>query len=130
MLKPLTKKRLEQEYENNPKLFWEIMTQDMIGKMPKTLKDPADEFLKTAGPKWESWLLYQSWKIQRRAATEPKHHDSFLGMIAFVGWLLHMATKSAIAPKKEASRPEAPKEKVDPTIGVQEFIIGMSKKRE
>lgn len=126
-IKPITRKRLQQEFEKNPEIFWEIMTEDMIGRIPKVTQAAADEFLKTAGPKWESWLLLQSWKIQRRAATEPKHHDSFLGMMAIIGWLLHLATKSPVRLQKQEVSPIKEKPKVDPIQGINEFTTGMLK---
>ena len=126
-IKPLTKKRLQSEYDKNPELFWEIMTEDMIGRVPKSIQAPADDFLKTAGPKWEAWLLHQSWKIQRRAATEAKHHDSWLGMLAIIAWLLHLVVKSPIKntrnPKYDLKKKE---EAVDPINEVNEFIKGMT----
>lgn len=103
------------------------MTEDMIGVAPRSTQAVAEDFLKTAGPKWESWLLFQSWKIQRRAATEPKHHDSFLGMLAILGWLLHLANRSPIRTEMVGPKP-IKKEEKNPQDGVDEFIKGFNTK--
>lgn len=128
-MRPPTKSKLRELYKKNPESFWEIMTEDMIGRIPKSLQAPADDFLKTAGPKWESWLLWQSWKIQRRAATEPKHHDSFLGMLAIVGWLLHLVTKSPVRQPKEVKKVESLSDKLPESLeDVMAFTEGMKAK--
>ncbi len=115
-------------YKKYPHHFWEAMTEEMVGHIPKSIQAPMDDFLKTAGPKWEAWLLHQSWKIQRRASVEAKHHDSYLGMMAFVGWLLHLASRTPVKKSMDVSVPKEKAKKPDEEEGVRDFLTGMLKK--
>lgn len=103
-------------------MFWEVMTEELVGKIPSSQQEPATDFLKTAGPKWEKWLLYHSWKIQRKAAIEAKHHDSYLGMLAFLGFLLHLATRATVKTVTRETVVPAPVKAEDPLIGVADFM--------
>lgn len=127
MITSALKKLVVYLYRRNPALFWEIATEDMVGHIPATVREPSMEFLKTAGRKWESYLIWMSWTNQRRAMTDTKNAETYLGMLFFIRWLYHLATRSPV--KEERREPPKVVEEEDPLIGVSDFLKGHGIKR-
>lgn len=113
-------------YKRYPDLFQEVMVEDFVGDIPQKVAEPANEFLSTAGRKWEAWLLWVSWILQRKSVSEPARSEFYFGMQSMVKMLLILAVKKA-SPKLTVSAKVETKEEENPFSGVEEFIKGFKK---
>jgi hypothetical protein len=117
----MDKKKIKSLYKKYPQLFREVIVEDIIGEIPDSKMEPAADFMATAGAKWEKWLLYMSWILQRKSVSEPTRGDFYLGMLFLTKLLLILASKKAPPEMRPQEGRSKPKEK-DPLKGVEEFI--------
>lgn len=118
------KKILNYLFKKYESYFQELFIQSLIGEIPTSVHEPTVDFLTTAGQKLEKWLLYQSWIIQRKSASEPKYTMLYQGMLVEIKLLLMLATKKA-PPIMEKTKET--KKEVNPFEGVEAFREGFKK---
>jgi hypothetical protein len=53
-------------YLTNPRIFQDFMVEDLIGQIPKDIREPAVGFLSRGKDVMTRYLLYQAYIIQRR----------------------------------------------------------------
>lgn len=115
-------------YRIYPQYFREIITEDMIGEIPVKAGQPAAEFMATAGVKWERWLIWMSWVLQRKSVSEPKRSEFYLGMLFLTKLLLILATKRQ--PPAMVSESKSEEKAEDPFTGVSDFLKGFGVKQK
>lgn len=73
--------------------------------------------------------MWISWKNQVRSMGDVRNKEAYLGMLFFIRWMYHLATKT---PAKPEVRHDTPTLKVeeDPMEGVRDFMNGFSNKKK
>lgn len=78
----------------------EIFVQDMIAGIPKEVTDVATTFLYSAKNKMEKWLLYQSYILTRKCASDFKNATFYYGMLTQIKFLLLLTGKAPVVESK------------------------------
>jgi len=96
----------------------DLFIEDLIGEIPKSVNEPATDFLKTARVPLEKWLMYQSFQLQKRAMYSPKDAPTLNGCLLYIRVIMAIVTKEKI----KKIEPESPVVEKNPLDGVKEFM--------
>lgn len=105
-------------FKKKRRMFEDLFLADLIGEVPAHVQEPASDFLNTAGAKWEKWLLWQSYLIQRKQIAEPQNSEILRGMLLEIKMLLMLAGRKKAPPMREVISEAV----ADPMEGVREFM--------
>lgn len=75
------KKIIKLLYRMYPKFFYECIATDFLGEIPKQINDNALGVFEERREKMMKWFLWQSYIIQRKAVSDLKKADFYLGML-------------------------------------------------
>lgn len=104
--------------------FEEFLVEDFIGQIPKSLNEPAIEFLAQGRQKLEPWILYTSYYTQRRAVAEIHNAQIYHGVLLILKVLSSIVSTKPISVESPIQISDDQKDR-DPMAGVQEFVTGM-----
>lgn len=109
-------------YARYPKMFQDFMVEDLIGQIPKDVREPSVAFLAKGRETLTRYFLYQSYSIQRRAVADINNAERFHGMLVFMKFLLALMEGG---PSGVTIDPIIEEPKEDPAAKVAEFAKGM-----
>jgi hypothetical protein len=103
-------------------MFQDFMVEDLIGQIPKDVREPSVAFLAKGRETLTRYFLYQSYSIQRRAVADINNAERFHGMLVFMKFLLALMEGG---PSGVTIDPIIEEPKEDPAAKVAEFAKGM-----
>lgn len=114
-------------YLRYPKFFQDFMVEDMIGQIPKDVREPSVAFLARSRDTLTRFFLFQSYSIQRRAVADIGNAERFHGMLVYMKFLISLMESAPTTKTEEKMVVEEDKE--DPLAGVTAFLDGMRAKK-
>ncbi len=113
-------------------MFYEFFLEDTIGVIPKRVSAPTSEILTTLGDKWQEWLLWQIWVLQRKSVDNPKLSDIYMGMLLELQILLKISVRPNPKPlRSESPAGKSPEEVINEALkGVDAFSQGLKEPKE
>jgi len=113
-------------YLRNTRMFQDFLVEDLIGQIPKDVREPSVAFLAKGKDVLTRYFLFQSYAIQRRAIADIANAERFHGMLVFMKFLLSLVEGSSVRePMVTVGEAEA---KEDPLEKVKVFTEGMASK--
>ena len=109
-------------YHTYPQEFQDCMVEDMIGRIPKDVREPSVAFLSKGKDILTRYFLFQSYSLQRKAVSDLANSERYQGMLVFMKFLLSLLETAPTQPKAGLTVEE---EKPDPLSSVVEFQKGM-----
>lgn len=113
-------------YLANPTLFHEFMVEDLIGQVPKDIREPSVAFLAKGKDVLTRYFLYQAYIIQRRAVSDVDNAKSFHGMLVFIKFMMNLMADAQ--PRETIESAFVEEDKSDPLEGLNRFAEGMKKR--
>jgi hypothetical protein len=107
-------------------MFQDFLVEDLIGQIPKDVREPSVAFLAKGRDTLTRYFLYQAYAIQRRAVADIGNAERFHGMLVFMKFLLSLIEGTATPEPMIMSSTEEKKE--NPLDKVEEFSRGMAAK--
>jgi hypothetical protein len=111
-------------YLRYPKTFQDFMVEDLIGRIPKDVREPSVAFLAKGKDVLTRYFLFQSYSIQRRAVADIANAERFHGMLVFMKFLLALMEGAQVREPMDSILTEEVKE--DPLEKVKVFAEGMA----
>lgn len=114
-------------YLRYTKVFQDFMVEDLIGQIPKDIREPSIAFLGKGRDVLTRYYLYQAYIIQRRAVADIANAERFHGMLVIIKFFMALAEGSQVREITETPVEEEKKE--DPIDMLSEFMSGMKERR-
>jgi len=95
------KKIIKLLYRRYPKVFYECVVSDFLGTIPKAVTDNALGVFEERREKLQKWFLYQSFVIQRKAVSDIRKADFYLGMLTNIKMYLTLIENNEFQKPKE-----------------------------
>lgn len=80
-------------FNNNKQFFEELLIDELIAKTPSATEEPALTFLSNGKEKLEKWLLYQSYFLQKRSASDVKNSFLYQGGLLYIAVFLKLISQ-------------------------------------
>lgn len=103
------KKLISHLYKLYPRIFHELVVQDLVGQIPKPIHDNAIAVFEERRDSLVKWFLYQSYLLQRRAVADVKKADFYLGMLTNIKVYLTLLDSGDVKPKEKEIKKVTPK---------------------
>lgn len=122
------KKLISYLYKLYPRIFHELVVQDLVGQIPKPIHDNAIAVFEERRDSLVKWFLYQSYLLQRRAVADVKKADFYLGMLTNIKVYLTLLDSGGVKPKEKEVKKITPKPDISGEIAsVEKFRKGLKK---
>lgn len=115
-------------YLTNSNAFHELLVEDLIGQIPKDVREPSVAFLGKGRDILTRYLMYQAYVIQRRSVSDLENTQSFHGMLVFIKFLMSLVGDAQPAKTLDGT-PFVEEKKPDETEGLAAFASGMKTRR-
>ncbi len=109
-------------YLSNPKLFADFMVEDLIGQIPKDVREPSVAFLAKGKDVLTRYFLFQAYILQRRSVADIDNAQRFHGMLVFIKFMMSLLEG---AQTREPLPSFTEEEKKNPLEAVDKFTVGM-----
>ena len=81
-------------FERYKVIFEDMMVKELIAKTPTDSEEPAMNFLSNGKEKLEKWLLFQSYHLQKRSASDPKSSAIYNGGLLYIAVFLKLVNQN------------------------------------
>lgn len=115
-------------YRRYPKVFYECVSEDFLGSIPKRINENALAVFEERRETLQKWFLYQSFIIQRKAVSDIRRADFYLGMLTNIKMYLTLIESDEVKVPKQVIPKKQPREDISKEIGaVEAFRKGLKK---
>ena len=101
--------------------FVDFFIEELIGPIPKEVSDDSIKFLANGKERMEMWLRWQSFVIQRKAASNPKDSEVYRGVLIHIKLLLMILDRVHSSPREGVGSARKVEEAVEDLSAVDKF---------
>lgn len=112
-IKGMKDKALTQVYRENKEFFNQVITEDFVGYIPKSVKEPVLKIFSEYAEPFQRWLLWQSHLINKKSLHDKKNLERYDGMMIYLKILYTIADMNKRFETPKQAQPITTDEKVE-----------------